>query len=148
MNAVAPRVALLLPLAYLAHLIEEWVGGFPAWTGEVLGVEITAARFLLINALALPLFTVGTWLSLRKPQAAWFAAALAALVGLNGALHVLATFGFGRYSPGAITGLLLYLPLSAIVLRSLASRLPHVVLVRAVLFGFVLHAVVVAFALL
>jgi hypothetical protein len=60
----------------------------------------------------------------------------------------LATLGFGRYSPGAITGLLLYLPLSAIVLRSLASRLPHVVLVRAVLFGFVLHAVVVAFALL
>lgn len=145
-SSVAPRIAVLLPALFLLHLAEEWFGGFSAWTGAVLGKQVSPERFLAINGIAFLVFTAGTLAALRSPRMAWFAASFAALVGLNGALHTLATLGLGRYSPGTITGLLLYLPLSATVLRSSAARLPAALFVRSVLVGVALHGLVAVIA--
>jgi hypothetical protein len=141
-HSVAPRATLLLPVAYLLHFAEEWFGGFSAWTLTVVGEEVAPARFLLINGIAFPLFIAGTLAAYRNPRMAWFSASLAALLGLNGALHILATLGFGRYAPGAVTGLLLYLPLSAIVLRWSAARLSGFVFAGSIVFGILIHGLV------
>jgi hypothetical protein len=54
------RIALLLPVAFLLHLAEEWFGGISAWTLIALGNEISPERFMLINGIAFPIFVAGT----------------------------------------------------------------------------------------
>ena len=146
----APRVSALLPLAYLAHLCEEWWGGagFPAWTLGTLGVEVSPERFIAINAIAWPLLTVGIIVAMRSRRFGWFAATFAAIVTLNGLLHLLATAAFSTYSPGVVTGAVLYIPLGGCVLVSMSRTLPAAVFGAALLAGVALHAVVtiVAFA--
>jgi hypothetical protein len=146
-NSVAPRIALLLPLALLLHQAEEWFGGFPAWTGTVLGDGVTAERFVAINSVGLVLITVGTLAAWRNAGAAWLVVSFATLLAVNGALHTLATLSWGLYSPGTITGLLVSLPLGIVVLRRSASNLPPGVFMAAMLFGVLIHAVVTLVAL-
>jgi hypothetical protein len=145
---VVPRAVALLPIAYLLHLAEEWFGGFSAWTLTALGNEISAERFVLINAIAMAVFAIGTLAAFHYPRMAWFGASIAALVGLNGVLHTLATIGYGYYSPGTLTGLLLYVPLSASVLRSYATVISRPVLVRSVFFGILMHGLIALIAFL
>ncbi len=79
---------------------------------------------------------------------AWCGVSLAALIGLNALLHGLASLVTGSYSPGTVTGLLLYLPLSAILLRSAAGRLPRPAFVGSLLLGVLVHALATSAALL
>ena len=142
-----PRPAVLLFVAYLSHLAEEWFGGFPAWTRAVLGNGVSAERFALVNGIGLLLFATLTLVALRSPSMVWFYTSFAALTGINGVLHALATLAFGRYSPGTITGLLLYLPLSVIVLGATSSRLSGPVFAISVLGGMLFHGFVTFMAL-
>lgn len=132
----------MLLAAYSLHLAEEWVAGFSVWTRSVLGNEVPAERFVIINGAAFLLFVIGTAATLRSPRCEWFAVSFAALLGLNGILHALATLAFGCYSPGSVTGLLLYVPLSAHVMRASRSRLPAAVFAKAVVAGVLFHAAV------
>ncbi len=143
----APRAVILLPIAALLHIAEEWFGGFPAWASIILGSEISPERFLLINAVGFALFVVGTLAARLSPHMAWCAVSLASLVGLNAVLHGLASLVAGSYSPGTVTGLLLYIPLSAFLLRSFAGRLSKAVFVGSVLFGILVHALATLSAL-
>jgi len=148
-HALAPRWAALLPPAYLAHLCEEWWGGpgFAAWAALTMGMDVSPSRFLAINAVALPLFAVTTVAALRSARFGWLAAALATLLFVNGCLHLLATAVFATYSPGVVTGALLYLPLGGLVCRSMSRSLSAAVFARAVAVGVAAHAVVVVAAL-
>jgi len=140
--AAAPRVALLMPIAFMLHFAEEWFGGLSAWTLDALGNELSSERLVLINAIAFPIFLIGTISAVYYPRMAWFATAFAALLGLNGVLHALATLGLASYSPGTITGLILYLPLSVIVLRLSAARLSGRLFNGAVFFGFLIDVLI------
>lgn len=131
----------------LLHVAEEWFGGFPTWTGTVLGDGVSPERFVAINSVGLVLFAVGTLAALRYSGAAWLIVSFAALFVVNGVVHALATLNWGLYSPGVITGLLVYIPLGVVVLRRSAHRLPRPVFVRAILFGVLIHVVVTATAL-
>jgi hypothetical protein len=144
----APRWSLLLALAYLVHLGEEWWGGpgFSAWTRSALGVEIGPARFLVINAIAWPLFTLAVVAAVRSARFCWAATSFAALVVLNGCLHLLATVGLGSYSPGTVSGVLLYLPLGGRVLLETSRRLARPVFARGVAIGIAVHALVALLA--
>ncbi|MEP5610897.1 MAG: HXXEE domain-containing protein [Cyclobacteriaceae bacterium] len=139
---LAPRTTVLLPIIYLIHLAEEWFGGFLAWAPIALGYEISVERFILINATSLALFSIGTAAALHYTRMSWFATTLAALLGLNGLLHILATFGFGYYSPGTVTGFLLYIPIGIKVLRSTSSQFSRFTFRIAVLLGILLHGLV------
>jgi hypothetical protein len=138
----ASAMAIWLPLVFLIHLGEEWFTGFTDWTTIALGAEISIERFLTINASAFLIFVAGTFAAFRHAAMAWFISSLAALLVLNGALHTLATVGYGFYSPGTITGLLLYVPLGLLVLRHERSRLKPQIFRRAVVLGIVLHGLV------
>lgn len=142
-----PRVALLLPVVLLLHQAEEWFAGFPEWTRFVVGNGVEPERFLVINAVGFVLITFWTLAAFQERRMAWIVVSLAALLGLNGILHALATVLVGRYSPGTATGLLLSLPLSVVVLRASVARLPGVQVFGAVLAGVLLHAAVTFLAL-
>lgn len=134
-----PRIVLLLPVAVLLHQLEEWFGGFVPWMNDVLGLGVTPERFLQINAIGLLLFTAGALAAAVSPRAAWIAASIASLMALNAVVHALLTVGYGVYSPGTVTGLVIYLPLSVAALRALAKLLSGPALAGSVLLGALLH---------
>ena len=137
----APIAVILLPVAVAMHVAEEWFGGFIDWASLVLDVNIGADRFLAINMIGLVLFVIGAASAYREPRAAWIGVSLAALVGLNAIVHTVLSVAVGAYSPGTITGLLLYVPLSIIIIRWAATYLSRLVVGGAILFGIGIHAV-------
>lgn len=139
---VAPRIAWLLPIAFLLHLAEEWFGGLLQWTVDALGNGISVRRFITINALAFPIFLAGTWAALYSPRMVWFVVLFATVLGLNGVLHTFATLGLWQYSPGVITGAVLYVPLSYVVLVACKQRVSKTVLYAAMLAGVLVHGLI------
>ena len=118
----------LFPATYCVHSFEEWRGGegFPAWFSRVMGAELTVERFLALNAYALAGMTLGVVLAMLFRQMRWLLAGFGAVVLINGFAHVAASAATRSYSPGVISGALLWLPLGAWTLaaarRSLSRR--------------------------
>jgi len=131
-----------LLVAYLVHFAEEWYGGITTWAQNSLGYEVSIERLLVINGVALVLFATGTIASIRAARLTWFTVAFATVLGLNGVLHALATIGLGQYSPGTVTGLVLYIPLSIIVFRLSTSALSGRTIRRSIVAGVLFHGLV------
>ena len=145
-TAAARRSSVFLLIAYVVHFAEEWFGGISTWAKAALGYDVSIERLLLLNGIAFVLFVIGTIASMRSSRMAWFSVSFATVLGLNGVLHTLATIGLGQYSPGTVTGLALYIPLSTMVLRSSAARLGSSTFKRSVIAGVLFHALVTILA--
>jgi len=122
---LAFRDALLLfPLAVLLHVLEEWPG-FPAWARRFASPRYSDRAYLVTHvcAVALALATTGLLRAFPKPGLviAFFALCFGPGVFCNALFHTGASLWSRRYCPGALTGLALYLPLSAL-LAALAVR--------------------------
>jgi hypothetical protein len=139
---------LLLPFAYLLHLGEEWWGGegFPVWASRFIGRSLTDERFLLINGIAWPLMLLGSFLAVRFPSFLWLMVSFATVLLVNGVAHLLGSLASGSYSPGTITGVLIYVPLGVVTLRRGWGLLAGRIFWKGVALGVFLHAVVFAVA--
>jgi len=142
------RTSVLLLAAYVVHFAEEWYGEITIWAEEALGYAVSIERLLFINGIAFVLFAVGTVASIRVARITWFTVSFATVLGLNGALHALASLGLGQYSPGTITGLVLYIPLSILALRSSASQIDGNIFRRSIVAGIAFHALVTILAVI
>ena len=116
---IVPSFFLSLPLlAIAAHLTEEflWPGGFVLWYRAYPpgSTAVVTTRFLVIvNAVFVALAVVP--LLPGSPARAfgyWFV--VAAVAGANGLFHVRATLRTRTYSPGVVTGVILYIPLAVV----------------------------------
>lgn len=125
--------------AYLVHLAEEWFADFPEWSRVIRGAGVSSQRFVLINLFALALFIALTARVRRRPAMAWFPAVLAAIFLINGILHALATWRYGVYSPGTVSGLLIYMPLCVLVLREMRAYLSSNTFFACLAMGAVAH---------
>lgn len=139
---------LFLPLSYLLHLCEEWWGGegFAAWTERALGAPVSTTRFIVLNSIVWPLFAILTVLAMRRPKLAWFITTFGTIVLINAALHALGSLASWSYSPGLVTGVLLYLPFGAMAVASGLRELPPRTFITAVVLGFLVHAAVAVIA--
>jgi hypothetical protein len=137
-------------VAYLLHLAEEWWGGegFAAWTARAVGREVSPTRFLVLNGIVWPLFAALTVAALRRRRLRWFLVTFATVLVINALLHILGSLSTGSYSPGLLTGTLLYLPLGCHVLLVSSRELEPGAFSGALLGGVLFHALVavVAFA--
>lgn len=88
------------------HFIEEYAMNFPAWAFRVSSMPITFEDFHLVNA-SVTLYAIAC--AVVGWRNAAFSLSMPALIGLNGVFHASA-FLVGGYSPGAITGLVLFIP--------------------------------------
>jgi hypothetical protein len=79
----------------------------------------------------------------RSRSFRWFVVSFGALILVNGILHLLGSLVTGSYSPGTVSGSLIYLPLGALALH--AGRTEEG-FGRAVALGIALHAGVAAIA--
>jgi hypothetical protein len=109
----------LFPPTYALHLWEEYfiAGGFTAWTERALGLQFSAPEFVAWNSCALGLMCVGAWLAARDPKLRFIEIALAIAVLGNVAAHVVGSAVTWTYSPGLVTGVVLWIPLGAAGLR-------------------------------
>ncbi len=137
----------LFPATYLAHMAEEYWGGFPAWLSGLGGAHYTPAHFLKLNTEAWLMMIVGTVLALKLSTMRWLIISYGAVVLLNGLAHFVATLVTGTYSPGLISGLVLWVPLGAYTLsRSWGRERPRTFWIAASA-GFAMHGVVTLLAL-
>jgi hypothetical protein len=145
-----PWWLLLLPASFLLHITEEWFAGpgFPAWTARLGGSGIPPDRFIVINAVAWPASAILTILGIALPELAWFLAALATMVSVNAVLHVLGSLATSSYSPGLVTGLLLFLPVGIAALSYCRRVLTPERFLMAAVAGVLVHigVIVIAFS--
>jgi len=143
-----PWWLLLLPVSYLFHLAEEWWGGegFAAWTALAVGSPVTTTRFIVLNAIVWPLFFCFTIAAILRPRLAWFPAVFGTVILVNAGLHILGSLVTSTYSPGLVTGLLLYLPVGTAALLFSRRHATTSSFNLAVLLGLLIHAVVAVIA--
>jgi hypothetical protein len=149
-KAWPPGWGWVFPVTYAIHILEEWRGGegFTAWLAGVAGVELAARQFLIWNALALLLMTAGVVLTLRFSHLRWLLLAYGVAFLLNALSHLAASLYTRSYSPGLLSGLLLWLPLGSLALFSFRKTLSRRGRRAGLVVGLSMHAVVLALTLL
>jgi len=142
MKALSPnQIALLLPITILIHQLEEYFGHFPLWYSKYLDVNLSNQNFILINAIGLFVFTAAA-LSYLFNKNKIILVALGTLVFVNGIVHALLSLFTFTYSPGTISGLLLFIPLGIIIFNRIMPQLRKADKIIAVTIGiFVLFSV-------
>ena len=142
-----PPLVWLLFTAYVAHVVEEWFGGFPEWFALIVGRPLGRGTFLAINGIALVVMAAAVYAVIRREQLGWMAIGIATVLPLNGCVHLLGSIVTGSYSPGLITGVVLYLPLGQLALMRAYHQVPSAFFWRGVAAGVAAHAVVTITAL-
>ncbi|HKS25222.1 MAG TPA: HXXEE domain-containing protein [Thermoanaerobaculia bacterium] len=105
-------------IAATLHIVEEfvWPGGFAAWYRAYrpeTAASVSARYLVAVNALLLGVCALAGVLGFTPRGAALFLTITAVLFG-NALFHLAATIRRRLYSPGTITGVVLYLPLGVI----------------------------------
>ena len=116
------QMACLLPVTILAHQLEEYFGHFPLWYSNLLNAQLSNQDFIVINSVGLFIFTVWS-LSYLFSKNNLILVALGTLVFVNGLLHVLSSIFTFSYSPGAISGVVLFIPLGIIIFKNIMPQL-------------------------
>lgn len=135
-------LGLLLPVTYAAHIAEEYWGGFPAWASLQTGLALTEPMFLRLNLLFLGVMTSGVIAALVFEPAGWLLIPLGTAVLINAAAHLVATALTRSYSPGVVTGALLWVPLGVAILVAARRRWPRPRVVAGIVTGVLLHVLV------
>ncbi|HTP29809.1 MAG TPA: HXXEE domain-containing protein [Anaeromyxobacteraceae bacterium] len=141
------RLPWLFPLTYALHIAEEFWGreGFHRWIARVSGRTASPLVFWVLNVTCLALMVLAIAANARRPRA-WVLPALATVVIVNGAGHALGTAITGIYSPGLVTGTVLWIPLGVGTLVVERRRVGARALGVGIVAGLLVHAAVVAVA--
>ncbi len=134
----------LHPATYAIHILEEWRGGegFTAWMARVVGVELSAGKFLVWNVFALALMSIGVALAMRFRHLRWLLLAYGTAFLLNALTHLAASLYTNSYSPGLVSSLLLWLPLGALTLVYFKPTLSRRARRAGLVVGMLMHCVV------
>ena len=149
MTSTFYRLVWLLPIAFLLHVTEEYLTGYPAYAGAVTGHPMPLAVFLGSNiAFIVIMALLSRWtVTTHKPSAIfWTLAWAAANEFWNFAYHLISVVAYDRHSPGLVTGSLIYVPLSALLWQAALAekQIRGSSLVMAIGLGAVLMGVVAA----
>jgi hypothetical protein len=142
-----PALIWLLVCAYAAHVIEEYLAGFPQWIAVIAGRSMPTTVFVGINATAFVGMVLAARAAIRSEALGWLAVALATVLFINALAHLGASLVTGSYSPGLVTGVVLYVPIAQLVLLRAWHQTPQAIFWTGVGAGAAVHAVVVAAAL-
>ena len=138
--------AWLFPLCYLIHIAEEYWGGFPLWIARFWGVQSSNSNFLSWNGGAWLMMSIGVLLVLKTKSYRWLLVAFGTVMLINGTVHAIASVLTSSYSPGLISGLLLFIPLGAVALFRARRSVNRQAFRAGVIIGVLMHAVVVLLA--
>ena len=137
-----PALVWLLPLAYALHILEEWFAGFPEWVALVVGSPLPRTTFVVINAIAMMAMIAAIRSSTARETNGWMAIASATILFVNAFAHAIGSVVTRSYSPGLISGVVLYLPIAGLLLLRAASQAQPGAFARGIAIGVALHAAV------
>ena len=138
----------LLPSTYAVHILEEYFGGegLPMWLSDFINADISNLDFILINSVALSIVVLFSfYYSFIKRNNMLFLA-LTSLFFINGIVHLATSIYSYTYSPGTISGVLLYLPIGVFIFKKLQPSLTFSERSAGIGLGFLIHIVVVIVA--
>lgn len=138
----------LFPATYLVHIAEEYWAGeqFFNWFSRVAEASLTANEFLGLNGVGLVAMTLATGVAAKR-QYAVVVLVLSTVVLINAVLHAALSLLTRSYSPGAVSGMVLWLPLALIAIRRHHPHVPPARKIAAVVIGIAVHTLVTALAL-
>lgn len=111
------HIILAVPVAYAIHLIEESFG-FPQWVRSHFSVEFSASHFRFNFSMFLAMSVFIAWMSHQYPRRIIIFFLLSWVFGLffhNALFHMVGSVYFKSFSPGLISSIILYLPLTFLV---------------------------------
>ena len=135
-------LGLLLLVTYALHIVEEYTFGFPAWAEAHTGLAFTPEVFLRLNATFFGVMAAGVVAGLLFTPAQWLVVPLGTAVLINGTGHLVASLITWSYSPGLVTGTLLWIPLGFRIIRAARQLWPSAGVIAGILFGAGLHILV------
>ena len=117
---------ILFPLTYLLHIAEEYWGGggYSAYLMKSHFIELSPARFLVLQSLGMVLMLIGFLISIPLRFPLTMLSIIATVILVNGVVHSARSFFEWGYTPGLITALLLWIPLGAISLVNTWNNMP------------------------
>ena len=120
-NLTLPRfrnLVWLMPAAYLLHIVEEYLGGFPAWVTHDVHGRFDNVAFAANNLAFMAILLALVYANCRKQTLAR-SSALVAFASANlfwdALFHLGMTPVLDRYSPGLVTAMLLYYPICLLI---------------------------------
>lgn len=136
----------LFPLTYLIHALEEYWGGegFYRWVARVIGRGMTPEQFIIINSLAWLMMIAGVMIFRKTPSVRWLTISFATIVFINGAAHLAGSILTNTYSPGVVSGVLLWIPLGAATFYRAWKRVTRCSFISGLLVGALIHALLFA----
>jgi D-alanyl-lipoteichoic acid acyltransferase DltB (MBOAT superfamily) len=136
------------PITLPIHIAEEFWGGegFLSWNARATGAVFSVTKFFALVTFAFVLVLIGVLLARRYPKMRWIISALASIFLINGFSHLIATMAHHQYSPGLISGLLLWIPFSIWILFAEHRVTTRRTFVGGVITGAAIHGVVTLFS--
>jgi Protein of unknown function with HXXEE motif len=116
---------ILFPLTYLLHIAEEYWGGggYSAYLLRSHFVELSPARFLVLQSLGLFLMLIGFLVSIPLRFPFTMLTIIATVILVNGVVHSSRSLIEWSYTPGLFTAVLLWVPLGVITLINTWSNM-------------------------
>lgn len=139
------HLPLYIFIASIIHVTEEYFypGGFLFWAKKNLPQiknRINAKFAVIVNSLFILLSASGIFLGGRYPE---FVYSIAGLLFVNGIMHIFSSIYTKSYSPGLISSIILYLPLS--IYSFLHFYLSAGQILTFIFYGFLYHLAVPLF---
>jgi hypothetical protein len=133
----------LFPLTYLIHAMEEyWCGeGFYRWSARIIGRGMSPEQFVAINSSAWIAMVASILVFRKTPSVRWLTITFATVVFINGIAHLAGSVWTSTYSPGVVSGLLLWIPLGAATFYRAWKRVTRRSFIAGVLVGAAIHGV-------
>ncbi|MFL0179626.1 HXXEE domain-containing protein [Mycobacterium sp. SMC-15] len=112
------NVIWLMPAAYLLHIVEEYLGGFPAWVTHDVHGRFDNAAFAANNVAFMAILVTLVYANYRRqtlPRSAALVAFASANLFWDALFHLAMTPALDRYSPGVVTAMLFYYPICLVI---------------------------------
>ena len=135
-----PTLLWLLTAAFIVHVAEEWLGGFPQWLARIVSRPLPDTPFFIINGIVLLLMIAGVRAATRDESYGWVALTIATIVLVNTVSHIAGAILTRGYAPGLVSAVVLYVPLGALTMIRAFDQAPRAQLLRGITTGVLLHA--------
>ena len=150
LKKIKPKhIAWLIPLAYLVHLFDEYFSGdgFPNWFSGIFDVSLSITDFVVINSIGLTATVITAILYKQGKVNNFIIATLGILFFINGIIHLIASGLTATYSPGTITGTIIYLPLGFVIFKNVFPLIPEQQRILSVIIGILAQVLIAVVAL-
>lgn len=121
-NRIWPWVFMII---FVVHLTEEFWAGVALSTNpdRMRGANLTPRQFIILTGFGVLLMLLGLIIAKRFRFLEWIMVCLGAIIFVNGFVHIFGSVRLIRYTPGLITGVLLFIPLGAATLLNLKGNM-------------------------